>query len=101
MEHHGNCKCLKLLQMIALNTNLCVFKANQNMLPYKVQKRYRSVNQVHDYNTRSTATTNLFKPNAKKSLKYMCTSMKRSCFISFTSKRNKDCIQHFPASNIN
>ena len=46
------------------------------MLPYKVQKRYRSVNQVHDYNTRSKANINLFKHNTKKSLKYMCTSIK-------------------------
>ena len=46
-EAFGNFKCLKWLDIIALKTNLGVFKANQNMLPYKVQKIFRSVNQVH------------------------------------------------------
>ena len=60
------------------------------MLLYKVLKRYRSVNQVHNYNTRSKANRNLFKHNAKKSLTYMCTSIKGAALFHSLPKEIKN-----------
>ena len=45
-------KCLKFHDMIELKTCLYAFKADKNLLPYNLQKRFTQVSQIHTHNTR-------------------------------------------------
>ena len=60
-------KCLKLVDFIRFKTCIHIFKASSNQLPYNLQKRYKKVNEVHRYNTRSC--NDLYRAKCKKNLK--------------------------------
>lgn len=65
---------LKLDDIIKVNTCAFVYQAQNNNLPFNVQKRYIPVKRVHDYGTRNCK--NLFKSRPQKNIRSRCISVK-------------------------
>ena len=62
-------RCLKLEDLIKLNTNVIMYKAFNNLLPQNLQCIFSNVKNVHDYSTRQKH--NLYKTSVRTNVKNM------------------------------
>ena len=72
----NSCNCLKFQDLIAFKTCQVAYKANQNILPTNLQKRFIQLENIHAHNTRNSIKRNFYQQIFHTNLKSYCLSIK-------------------------